>query len=917
MFARTQSRNRPCRNRLGFEQLEDRALLAGNVAAQFTGGMLRLSGDAAGNQVLVERTASNQVRLSSLDGTTTINGSAGPVLLSGVPSSVSLSAGDGDDVFRFRGVGDGSFFVSGQANLNMGNGNDTLDLSRFHVNRTLVLHAGTGNDTVDIRRSSIRNAVLVGGPGFDRLNSFGNLFWHRPTIVQFEQQTAVDTAPSNGNLAPTIGAVADVTVNVNTATGPLSVTLADDTTAAASIGLTGSSSNQALVPNANIAITGTGSVRTVVVTPAANQTGTATITLTATDANGLTATETFLLRVSAAPTISDVANATTSLNTAAGPFNVTVGDDLTAAGSLVLSATSSNTALVPNANIQLGGSGSARTVLVTPAAGASGSTTITLTVADAGGLTATDTFTLTVNPQQNTAPTISAVADASVNNNAQLGPLNVTISDPETAAASLQLAATSSNQAVIANSGIQLGGSAGARTVLITPIAGASGTSTITLTVTDAANATATETFVVTVNAAPTISNVADQTIAEDAATGSLAVTLADDLTAAGSLALAATSSNTGLIPNANIQLGGSGSARTVVVTPVANATGSSTITLTATDQGGLTATETFLVTVTPANDLPTIDPVADVTTNLNTQVGPIAVTIGDQETPAGSLTLGATSNNQAVVANSGIQLGGSGAARTVLITPVAGATGTATITLTVTDAANATATETFVVTVNGAPTIADVANQTVAEDTATAALAVNVGDDLTAAGSLVLSATSSNTAVVPNANLQLGGSGAARTVIATPAANATGSTTITLTVTDGAGLTATDTFTLTVTPVNDAPVVTADLFTVVENSGDVVTGNLLTNDTDGGDGGTLTVTALSNGSVGTPFLGLSGTFTINANGSITFDLDDTIAAIDQLMAGQELFEELQYTVSDGTDTSIGTLRIRIQGAAG
>jgi VCBS repeat-containing protein len=822
MFARSKSksRNRPRPDRLGFEQLEDRSLLAGNVAAFFSGSMLVIRGDAAGNQVLVERTSASQVTLSSLDGTTTINGSAGPVVLNGFTSSFSLAAGDGDDHFRVSGVGNGSFVVPGVAQINMGNGNDTLEMSRFHVGRNLVLHAGAGNDEVDLRRSSIRMAVLVGGPDFDTLNSFGNQFLRTPVIVQFEGRTAVDTP---------------------------------------------------LTP------------------PADNE----------------------------PPTISDVANATTSLNTAAGPFDITVGDDLTAAGSLALSATSSNTTLVPNANIQLGGSGSARTVLVTPAAGASGTSTITLTVTDAGGLTATDTFTVTVNPQANTAPTIGAVADASVNNNAQLGPVNVTISDPETAAAALQLAATSSNQAVIANSGIQLGGSGGTRTVLITPVGGASGTSTITLTVTDGANDTATETFVVTVNAAPTIANVADQTIAEDTATGSLAVTLADDFTAAGSLNLAATSSNTTLVPNANIQLGGSGSARTVVVTPVGNATGTSTITLTATDQGGLTATETFTVTVNPANDLPTIDPVADVTTNLNTQAGPIAVTIGDQETPAASLTLAGTSSNQAVVSNSGIQLGGSGAARTVLITPVAGATGTATITLTVTDAANGTATETFVVTVNGAPTISDVANQTVAEDTATGSLAVTVGDDLTAAGSLVLSATSSDTAVVPNANIQLGGSGTARTVIVTPAANATGTSTITVTVTDEAGLTATDTFTVTVTPANDPPVATPDLFTVVEDSGVTVTGNLLTNDNDGGDGGSLTITALSTGTVGTPFVGLSGTFTINANGSITFDLDDTIAAIDALMAGQELFEELQYTVSDGTDTSIGTVRIRIQGAAG
>ena len=137
--------------------------------------------------------------------------------------------------------------------------------------------------------------------------------------------------------------------------------------------------------------------RTVLITPVAGASGTATITLTVTDANNAMATETFIVTVNAAPTISDVANVTIDENTQAGPLAVTIGDDLTAVASLTLSATSSNTALVPNANIQLAGTGAARTVLITPVADAIGAATITLTVTDASGLTATDTFTLTVN----------------------------------------------------------------------------------------------------------------------------------------------------------------------------------------------------------------------------------------------------------------------------------------------------------------------------------------------------------------------------------------------------------------------------------------------------------------------------------------------------------------------------------------
>ncbi|MCA1627369.1 MAG: hypothetical protein LC742_05345 [Acidobacteria bacterium] len=49
-----------------------------------------------------------------------------------------------------------------------------------------------------------------------------------------------------------------------------------------------------------------------------------------------------------------------------GTFNLTVGDAETPAGSLTLTATSSNTAVVPLGNISFGGSGANRTVTVTP-----------------------------------------------------------------------------------------------------------------------------------------------------------------------------------------------------------------------------------------------------------------------------------------------------------------------------------------------------------------------------------------------------------------------------------------------------------------------------------------------------------------------------------------------------------------------
>ncbi|MBI2928793.1 MAG: hypothetical protein HYY24_24280 [Verrucomicrobia bacterium] len=97
------------------------------------------------------------------------------------------------------------------------------------------------------------------------------------------------------------------------------------------------------------------------------------------------------------PTISDIADQTTEEGTATPALAFTVGDVETSAAALSVSGSSSDTTLVPNANIVFGGAGSSRTVTVTPAANQSGAATITVTVTDAEGDFATDTFVLTVN----------------------------------------------------------------------------------------------------------------------------------------------------------------------------------------------------------------------------------------------------------------------------------------------------------------------------------------------------------------------------------------------------------------------------------------------------------------------------------------------------------------------------------------
>jgi hypothetical protein len=96
----------------------------------------------------------------------------------------------------------------------------------------------------------------------------------------------------------TVSTIADTTTAFNTATGALAWTLSG---IVGTITLEGASLNTDVVPSANIVFGGSGSSRTVTITPATGEAGFATIVLTATDDNDdLPVTTTFLLAVSAA-----------------------------------------------------------------------------------------------------------------------------------------------------------------------------------------------------------------------------------------------------------------------------------------------------------------------------------------------------------------------------------------------------------------------------------------------------------------------------------------------------------------------------------------------------------------------------------------------------------------------------------------
>lgn len=198
------------------------------------------------------------------------------------------------------------------------------------------------------------------------------------------------------------------------------------------------------------------------------------------------------------------------------------------------------------------------------------------------------------------------------------------------------------------------------------------------------------------------MSAIADQATPEGTATSAIAFTIGDVETPANALTITTSSNNTTLVPNANIVVSGTGADRTVVVTPVANQSGTATISIQVSD-GNLTTTETFNLVVNSVNDAPTISAIADLSINEDTASAVIPFTIGDVDTPVGSLTVTATSSNPTLIPVGNIVLAGTGANRTVRVTPAANQNGTATVTLNVSDGTSTT-TETFEVNVTPFP---------------------------------------------------------------------------------------------------------------------------------------------------------------------------------------------------------------------
>jgi hypothetical protein len=215
------------------EQLEHRCLLAGNVLVAVNGGELDITGDNAGNGILITLGTGHQftVRGFADNGDTTVNGKAF-VNVDGVNGDVKVNLGGGDDILSVFNtttalvlpkdlrisLGSGNDLVilanvtvkggleirngsaSGRETISLedvavwsdakfetGAGNDTVQIADSSFRGELEVRLGAGNDSLSVANSQVRDDFKVdGGDGFDTFSSENNIFRRDVEIKNIE-----------------------------------------------------------------------------------------------------------------------------------------------------------------------------------------------------------------------------------------------------------------------------------------------------------------------------------------------------------------------------------------------------------------------------------------------------------------------------------------------------------------------------------------------------------------------------------------------------------------------------------------------------------------------------------------------------------------------------------------------------------
>jgi len=267
------------------------------------------------------------------------------------------------------------------------------------------------------------------------------------------------------------------------------------------------------------------------------------------------------------------------------------------------------------------------------------------------------------------------------------------------------------------------------------------------------------------------------------------------DLNEEQPLMITATSSNPSLIPHPSVQWVTSNRVANLLFTPVAGASGTAAITVVVNDgqpQNNLVS-RTFNVQVSSG---PSIAPLATQFTLEDEPLNPFNLGLSNPGGTVSSLLLRVSSSDSTLINNAGLTFGGSGANRTLRLTPRTNAFGWAWITLVASNVTGTATSSTFLLVVqpvDDAPTLNVLGDFTAASDTpVTVPLnGITAGPANEQQQHLFLLATSSDPSVIPNPIITYQSPNSTGSLTFTPHSSVPTWVTITVTIFDD-GLTST-----------------------------------------------------------------------------------------------------------------------------
>ncbi len=284
---------------------------------------------------------------------------------------------------------------------------------------------------------------------------------------------------------------------------------------------------------------------------------------------------------------------------------------------------------------------------------------------------------------------------------------------------------------------------------------------------------------------------------------------------------LGSASSSTGTVSNPTWTFGTEGTYNGYQTPHTFNTAGPVTVSFAVTDSNAVTNTITRVVTVISGNAPPTIVAIGPQAAVLANPIN-VPFIVSDDTTAKEALVVTASSSNQAVLQDTKIIVTPADATTGIgsLQLTGTGTVGSATVTVRVTDASSASAATTFTLTVsdgNAAPVITGLSSKATPVDTPLT-VDFTVSDTETAAGSLTVTAASSDTTLIPG-TLTVTNTNGACSLQLTPGTGLSGSTTITITVTDGGGKIKTGTFSLTVGAASPAVLIISQYYEGTSNN--------------------------------------------------------------------------------------------------